>query len=313
MKQADDFFRYSRERHNVYLQRRNGDPAPWTEDPVMNCTSFTNIFRELDRVTIWFRQNIRDRLSNTRHIVPWTTYFRWFNRITTGEVLVRYLNVQDPGCAPFDRSLLEEMIRDEIPKGPWVTGAYMVCSGFGNGDKLTGMLNFCQLFDDWWSTTGQYEFYNDLNEPQLTMQEAHKLLVPRMGLSGFTAYEVVTDLRYTGAIDPRDRNKWAHAGPGATRGGSRVEFGEPYLWSQGNRQHQACLVELMQELLRMSRKVEWWPQNDPDWPRWEMRDVEHTLCEFDKYERVRREQGRAKKVFKPSLAGPLLDAKLGGL
>lgn len=316
MRQADDFFRYSRERHNVYLLRRMGEPAPWTDDPTLCSTGFTNIFRELDRVTIWFRQNIRDRLARTRDVVPWTTYFRWFNRITTGEVLERYLNVCDLGTAPWDRETVEAMIRDTIPGGPWVTGAYMVCSGVSrHGDKLSGILNLCDQFSDWWNETGQYEWFDGDDRPQLDMEGAHQLLVPRMGLGGFTAYEVVTDLRYTCAIDPRDRMRWAHAGPGATRGGSRVLFGEPDRLSQGNRAHQEQLRELMRDLLRMSQSGIYWPQNDPDWPAWEMREVEHTLCEFDKYERVRREQGRAKKVFRPTEAQgrPLLDARLGGL
>jgi hypothetical protein len=32
-----------------------------------------------------------------------------------------------------------------------------------------------------------------------------------------------------------------------------------------------------------------------------MREVEHTLCEFDKYERVRLGQGRSKRRYRPTL------------
>lgn len=313
MKQADDFFRYSRERHNIYLQRRDGVPAPWTEDTTLQTTGFTNIYRELDRVTCWFRQNLRDRLKGKREVVVWTAVFRWFNRISTGEALLRHFHQM--GGEPFDAELAEKIIREELPKGPWVTGAYMMCSGFNNGDKLSGTLDMCQKFADWWQETGQYEFFDDKERPRLTMQEAHKLLVPRYGLGGFTAYEIVTDLRYAGAVDISDRMTWAHAGPGATRGGSRVLYGEPHHLSQSNRTHQQQLTELMRELLRMSQHQTWWPQNDPDWPAWELREVEHTLCEFDKYERVRREQGPAKKVFRADTAHlrPLPDQRLGGL
>jgi hypothetical protein len=34
------------------------------------------------------------------------------------------------------------------------------------------------------------------------------------------------------------------------------------------------------------------------WPSWEMRDVEHTLCEFDKYERIRLGEGRTRGVYR---------------
>jgi hypothetical protein len=38
-----------------------------------------------------------------------------------------------------------------------------------------------------------------------------------------------------------------------------------------------------------------------DWmPSVEMRDIEHSLCEFDKYERVRLGEGRPRMKYKPS-------------
>jgi len=52
----------------------------------------------------------------------------------------------------------------------------------------------------------------------------------------------------------------------------------------------------MGDLLQYSKSEELWPR-DCGWPEWEMRDVEHTLCEFDKYERVRLGEGRPRGVF----------------
>jgi hypothetical protein len=37
-----------------------------------------------------------------------------------------------------------------------------------------------------------------------------------------------------------------------------------------------------------------WPK---DWPKLEMRDVEHTLCEFDKYERVKAGEGQMRAKY----------------
>ncbi len=304
----EHFFDYSRRRHQVYLDRRDGKPAPWTDDPVMANTRFTNIFRELDRVTVWFRQQVRDPLRNSEWVVPATVIFRWFNRIETGEAIAPMLREER-----FDPAEAEALIRAAIPKGPWVTGSYMVCSGRNNGDKLQGMLDFCRRFLDWWRAEGYAWWYHTpgigANRPCL--REAHEVLVPRPGLSGFTAYEVVTDLRWTDAVNPHDRLYWAHAGPGATRGGSRV-LGKPVDHLRQESKHdQETLRQLMTHLLALSRSARYWPQGDPDWPLWEMREVEHTLCEFDKYERVRRDQGRAKNRFRPDLAGPLLPSGLG--
>lgn len=303
----EHFFDYARRRHQVYLDRRAGLPAPWTDDPVMSTTRFTNVFRELDRVTLWFRENIRQPLRNSEWVVPATVIFRWFNRISTGEVIAPMLRAET-----FDVTEAEALIRAALPKGPWVTGSYMVCSGRNNGDKLVGMLTYCQLFLDWWRAEGYRWWYHPPGayDRRPTLSEAHEVLVPRPGLSGFTAYEVVTDLRWTDAIQPIDVNSWAHAGPGATRGAGRVLGRGPDFLRQESRRDQQKLQEVMRQMLRLSQSHRYWPQGEPDWPTWELRDVEHTLCEFDKYERVRLQQGRAKNRFRPELAGPLLDTGL---
>jgi len=296
---ADRFFRFARARHQIFLDRTAGKPPPWTDDPVLATTRFTNVFRELDRTTLWFRQNIREPLRDEFWVVPATIIFRWFNRIETGECLMPPQVGLLQG--EFRRHQFEGIVRDHLPRGPWVTGSYMVCSGRSTGDKLSGILRYCELMLEWWQTEGRKFF---LTRPNL--QAAHTKLLELEGLAGFTAYEVVTDLRWTWSVDPTDRNRWAHAGPGATRGGSRVLHGEPDRLSQSSAMDQVTLVNLMDKLLRMSRNPRYWPQSDPNWPLWEMREVEHTLCEFDKYERVRRCQGRAKNKFAPERAKPLL-------
>lgn len=306
------FFAFARERHAIYLKRMRGEPPPWTTDPILATTRFTNVFRELDRTTLWFRDNIRDPLRDDPFVVPATIIFRWFNRIQTGEVLAPLLRK-----ASWQKMLLhqpqigveklEAAVREAMPHGPWVTGSYMVCSGFNTGDKLAGMMRFSRMMLEWWKAEGYGQFFYTEGRdryPALNLHEAHAVLVDVQGLAGFTAYEVVTDLRWTGAVRPTDAMLWAHAGPGATRGGSRVMGREPDHLRQHSKTDQAILNEVMRELLAMSRDPEMWPQH-PDWPRWEMRDVEHTLCEFDKYERVRREQGRAKNRFSPTTALPL--------
>ena len=292
----------------MFLKRSAGLPGPWTEDRTLQTVRFTNVFRELDRTTLVFRQLIRDPLRDDPWVVPATIIARWFNRIETLEVMAPYLcEGPPPGHARLLR-VLEERIREAIPKGPWVTGSYMVCSGHGRGmDKLSGMLRYSGLMLDWWEREGEAFFSGKLRP---SLQAAHEELVKLDGLAGFTAYEVVTDLRWTSAVNPYDRMEWAHAGPGATRGGSRVLFKEPDLLSQESWKDQEKLRRLMRKLLFMSRKEEYWPQDHPDWPAWELREVEHTLCEFDKYERVRREQGAAKRRYKWEGAEPLFPSGL---
>ena len=39
----------------------------------------------------------------------------------------------------------------------------------------------------------------------------------------------------------------------------------------------------MRDLLKMSRDPQYWPE---DWTPWEMREVEHWLCEYAKYQQA---------------------------
>jgi len=147
---------------------------------------------------------------------------------------------------------------------------------------------------------------------------------PYMG--DFMAYEVVTDLRHTALLDwAPDVLTWANPGPGAARGLSRLLYDDPSVLKRGERDRGA-LVRTMRLLLEASRDPEYWPQacGSPDdawlaldpgplaqvadiwdpkdtaaWPAWEMRDVEHTLCEWDKYERARTGEGRMKRRYVP--------------
>lgn len=292
------FFGFARERHLITLKRMEGLPAPWTDDEVLRTNRFTNVFRELDTTTIWFRESIRDPLRDSPWVVPATVIFRWFNRITTGQIML------DPAVGllegRFWASNFEQLMRARYPNGPWVTGSYMVFSGKNNGDKLTGLLSFIAGFMEWWEQRGGDQF-----RLKPSMRKAHELLSEVDGLSGFTAYEVVTDLRWTKAVHSGDCRFWAHTGPGATRGVSRLLYGAEDRLRQESLLDQELCLKTMRELLRHSGDPEYWPQNDLSWPAWELREVEHTLCEYDKYLRIRRGQGQTKRRFYEDRSGPL--------
>jgi hypothetical protein len=106
------------------------------------------------------------------------------------------------------------------------------------------------------------------------------------------AYEIVTDLQHTpGFLDRApDIMTWANAGPGAIRGLNRIH-GRPL-----EQQHPKQKTnEEMREILQASQDPTNWPA---DWPSWDMRTVEHTGCEWDKYERLRLGQGTVKGVYR---------------
>jgi hypothetical protein len=128
-----------------------------------------------------------------------------------------------------------------------------------------------------------------------SIQAAHRALVQYLGWGGFMAYEVMCDLRYTAFLNRAiDKSTWAHAGPGALRGLGRLN---------GKLPAPREAVVQMQNLLNLISPL--WYLAFPKDPLLEMREIEHSLCEFDKYERVRNGEGRPRSKYSPQDEGRL--------
>ena len=294
---VERFFAYARERHTIHLKRSTTRrPPPWTSDPILQEYKFTNVFRELDRVTDWYRRSVRDKLSMDRRVLLATVVFRWFNRPEVGEALFLQGDLMSKQAAFFqfaedgDVDHLRRAILAYCGKGPYVTGAYTINTiGAGIGkSKLEGVL---ALIDQWSKEHDWEQAAHAMLKRNWSMEEFCEWARGNC-MGGFMCYEVACDLRWTTYLrQAPDILGWANPGPGALRGLNRVA--DRYTKST---QPDAHSIAEMVYLLRRSRQPELWPA---DWPRWEMREVEHTLCEFDKYERVRLGEGRPRSKFKP--------------
>jgi hypothetical protein len=276
--QPEPFFDYARKRYQIHLDRTLGKPKPWTDDPILRSYRFCNIFREDDTTTAWFRMNVREPLDYFREVLLATVIFRWFNKIETGEVLL------ESGLFMEWNSEKARVVLKDLK--PLITGAYMVKSPPGL-TKLEGILQCIDKVADW-----SFSKASRMSERQHTLQETHRWRMEFPYLGPFMAYESVTDLRHTYLLDRApDIMTWANAGPGAARGLERLRGLKPKeLYNYNSAKDQVKMIEDMQALLQSSKDNDYWPQ-------WEMREVEHTLCEFDKYERVRLGEGTPKQLY----------------
>lgn len=276
------FFSYARLRYRIKWMREQGNLPPWTNDPVLSKYRFCNVFREDDKVTQWFRDNVREKYRDRGCVAAATVIFRWFNRIETGEVLRAHGLLTD-----WKPKIAKDVLKD---LSPLVTGAYMIKTP-ARMKKLEG-LSWC--IDNVWRE--RHELADDLARAE-SLEWAHSRLMQFPFLGPFMAYEVVTDLRHTALLeDAEDIYSWASAGPGAARGLGRILTGDPKAFSYTGRGHQEVMLKEMRSLLAESTNKNHWPRN---WPAWEMREVEHTLCEFDKYERARLREGAPKQRYTP--------------
>lgn len=316
---ASAFFAYARERHKIYLRRAEGDGEPFTKDPILQQYRFTNVFRELDKTTAWFSRYVRDPMSSELRVVLATVVFRMLNRIECGEAIFCQGDMFD--VSAFNefvhgngdvRPLKKALLAHVGQRGPYVTGAYIISTPPGYS-KLDGALKIMQGF----ARSSQRKQIENLWGKNPPLETVFKLLREVPYLGKFHSYEIVTDLRHT-ALCRRspDVMTWANMGPGARRGLNRIfgrgtERGGRAKW--GATIHPDHALEEMRALLQWSRDARLWPQwskttgkasgdhggfhGHNDWPRWELRDVEHTLCEFDKYQRVKSGEGRPRGKF----------------
>lgn len=316
MKNAPKFFEYARKRQQITLDRAAGKPRPWTKDPILQKYRFCSVFREDDKTTRWFRDNVRgpmDKMKDGRILLA-TVLFRMFNRIETGEAMFRDDDLLG-GHSAFDafeekgdiRHLKRAIIKRLGKRGPYVTGSYIISAPPGYS-KLDGVLEVMRrfyhgshLWEDlgagvcdtmgWGGEEGATELLG-ANRGYLTLQSTWNWLRKFDYLGTFHSYEIVTDLRHTYLLDRApDIMTWANPGPGCKRGLNRV-IGRDKDDQFDSREE---ILQRMECLLLSSRSCHNWPTN---WPKWEMRDVEHTLCEFDKYERTRLGHGRPRGVFR---------------
>jgi hypothetical protein len=298
VKNARRFFEYARARHQIYLDRAAGAPAPWTRDKILSKYRFTNVFRELDKTTAWFRKHVRDPMRDRPEVLLATVVFRLLNRIEVGEAIFCQTTIErgdletafDIYVEERDIRVLKQFIVKHIgKKGPYVTGAYIISSPPGY-TKLDGVLEVIRRFEknsDWRNAAAVLLS----TRGDATLEKTWEYLKGQDYLGKFHSYEIVTDLRHTALLDRApDIMTWCNIGPGARRGINRVAGRDYKDKSAGVDQ----MLGEMGDLLAHSRDHSLWPRQ---WQKWEMRDVEHTLCEFDKYERVRLGQGRPRGRF----------------
>lgn len=277
---TERFLYWIEERHQIFLRRQRGEAKPWTDDEIFQTVFFTNPYRENDKTTTWFRKNVREPLRNNPAVVFATICFRWFNLIETGERLITPPNL----LLDWDK---EEAIHCLQKADRVFTGAYIIAGG--KGSKLEAV---CNLIDEVWIVGRDYlpEF---LNLGTKSMRRVCERLQVFQGIGGFMAYEITCDLRYTKFLENApDRMTWCNPGPGSLRGIYRIHGREfpkgdnstrlpvPKEWPLWTKE---LLTTVQTKLSSM--------------PPFEMREIEHSLCEFDKYERILWGDGRSKRRF----------------
>lgn len=274
-----DFAYWINERHKIYLRKEAGEPKPWTEDKILQRYKFTNAFRQLDRGTVALHDMI-DNHTDLTLVFFNIVWYRLFNlgihaSKDTGGVgwVTNYKDLEDYICK---RKRTHKKI---------FTGAHMT-TGIAFEEKHISYLRACK---EAWNR--RHEFTSFIRDNG-TMEGVYEELLNLYMVGKFIAYELVCDFRFTTLLYAApDKNSWANTGPGAQRGLKRLGFAH-------KNQDEGCksMLELYIDLTCLTEQMlsaEVMSGNPP----FEMREIEHSLCEFDKYCRVKFGEGRPRSRY----------------
>lgn len=281
-RQLDIFWYWINERHRIHLRKEAGKPWPWTEDPILQKFKFTNAFRQLDRVTVeWTNRYLKlpKRMSHG-DIIFQCCLFRLFNWPQTYDTLMF-------GMSKWNRAKAVTLIDNMKKEGKQIfTGAYIVPSA-GRKDPKHWMM--CEVLDQIHKERGELA---EAIEKANSMEATTKILQQYHSVGPFIAYEIACDLRHTKVlVNANDTMSWANPGPGAQRGIHRLITGQ-FRWKGPRPDYQ----EAMRALLAMAPRRLKKHVKECGWP-FEMREIEHSLCEFDKYMRVKMKQGKPRSRY----------------
>lgn len=259
---------FMQERQTIYIRRQAGKPFPWTADPILKDFRLENVYREQDRETVALRNWLRPYAD---HPNLWFAccMFRAINWSPT---------LQEIGFPEeWNPEKVLQVLQSRMARGlKTYTSAYRI----HQRDKKTRPEATIGVYLDplWKAVAAGNRPVWETGGP-VSLESAHRWLGQFYGWGlGFLTYEAVTDLRHTRYLqNATDINTWANPGPGAARGICRLLGVD--LETKISRP----------ENIRYIRQVFRWIEQNRDrstLPTLEMRDVEHSLCAYDKWRRA---------------------------
>lgn len=294
------FAKFAIERHKIYLRRSRGRDRPWTDDPILRSQRFCNIFRELDTVSVWIRENVITPYEDNPNLWFMLCISRLINWPDTLQELM------DENVWPvkrWDADRVYKVLSDRAArKEKIITGAYLINSVFPKGVEPEDRrkVHYIPKFglDPLWQAR------KDIAPVfKTTLEDSAKTIMKFHGWSNFMSYQVVVDLSYSSAwlADARDYNLFNAPGPGTLRGLSRYFYGETGLLSKKDnvleliRQQRKEVNARIKELVP---KKLWTGDFETGFCELSLSNVSNLNCEADKHQRVFRGEGEMRAKYK---------------
>lgn len=264
----EKFWDYVNERHAIHVRRHilNRDP-PWTKDKILQEYKFTNVFRELDKGTVFYLDEIMPHCKTPKQLFLNTVLYRVLINIETMQEL-GVLDLKTP-----KEKVMEILIKRKNRGDKIFTAAYKLCPLKEYKMYNTKVERYVhavfEMMKSWHD-----DFVN------FDIQEMFLAIKKHYGFGGFLAYEIVSDLAYSNLFPKVRADDWANAGPGAKRG-------LKHLFEKCN------LTDMQKMRMLQQTQKQYFIFN----LKLDLRNIEHNLCEFDKYYRTVLGTGKPKQRY----------------
>lgn len=298
------FWSFVLERQQIFRKRQCGYSAPWTDDPILQKYHFTNVFRDLDRGTQVLARAL-DRHSGTdpalkvlnvmvyrtiNNVETWQSVGGWVNSWAHAQQIA--VDVDARGNFAFTQAWeVNQKLRHAFLRGVGV-----------------------EPYRKQWNPAAVHTAASNAS----TFEDVMRVLRTYPALSKFAGYQVTLDL---GMLYPKlhseapngpirvgytlhhgeAEERWRGPGAAAARVLSKVHPGDVFK-KYGQRGGMTYLNQLVEQVRDQQDQylfgvygVAWHDATAGQGRRLTKVDVEHALCEFDKYERLLDGRGRHRK------------------
>ena len=273
----------------------------WTDDPILQKFHFCNTFRVLDKVSQYIiREVIEKGSQEPQELVFRITLFNLFTKIETWELLTRELG---PLTWPrYNRNDYQRVLNRAKKEGMTLyTGAFQKPAPHFNFSEAH-MNHLCLL---------EMLMENDLAGRLLNakyMADVYEYLISFPSMGAFSTYQLMLNLSYSDVLNFSNMD-FVVPGPGASSGLSKM-FGHSMKRAKG------AVPDIEEAIIRWLAKhqnahfkrlgLEFSGLGPYHLPM-DLADIEHLLCEVDKYSRVAHPELKGKRtelrgLFKPSPA-----------
>lgn len=261
------------EREQIRVKRLRGEPAPWTDDPILRSYRFCNAVRMDDKVSQWV-------------LVNWYRPYYGHPSMLLACALARFINLPESleeigikTVLRWDRGRIKRVLRSRRDRGETVFNAAYMVRGNDGEDKIDSVVDYYV----------QSLRSNGVKIDPSSMENTWAQIEKCYGWGSFMAGQVVADLRWAVPGKWADKDTWAPIGPGSKRGMNRLHNRQPDAKLSAS-DFLTWLRELMAKLT---------PRLPPSLKgRLEAHDAQNVLCEWDKAERALWGQGVPKQRYR---------------